>query len=60
MGLLENVLAAKAAAEAAYASHVQNGGSLSESQHAEILIAQVKAILAGETPTPEPESEPKE
>jgi chorismate mutase len=68
MSLAERVAAAKAAAEAKYAGQ---HSPLDPNQQAEILIAQVQAIAAGddeiETPpetfTPEPEApaeEPKE
>ena len=55
MSLLENVLAAKAAAEAVYSAQTESGQPLSETQKAEILIAQVRAIIADPTPIPVPE-----
>jgi hypothetical protein len=59
MSLLDQVLAAKAAAEAKFADQVSNGIHLSETQNAEILIAQVQAIIGGEKPDSEPKSEPE-
>jgi hypothetical protein len=55
--LLENVMAAKATVEAKYEAQTAAGSPLSPNQQAEILIAQVQAILAGEVLTIEPAAE---
>lgn len=55
MNLIERVVAAKAAAESKYAAQAANGVAMDPNQQAEILIAQVQAILAGEHLEPEPE-----
>lgn len=46
--LLDRVVAARATVEAKYPHQMQSGSPLNETQQAEILIAQVQAILAGE------------
>jgi hypothetical protein len=55
MSLAERVVAAKEAVEAKYAAQLANNIPLDPNQQAEILIAQVNAILAGETLAIEPE-----
>lgn len=46
--LLDRVVAARSVVEAKYPHQMQSGSPLNETQQAEILIAQVQAILAGE------------
>lgn len=57
MNLAEKVAAAKAAVEAKYAVQTASGVPLDPNQTAEVLIAQVQAILTGETVTLTAESE---
>lgn len=45
--LVDRVLAAKAEVEAAFSHQALHGVPLTEAQKAEILIAQVKAIIGG-------------
>jgi hypothetical protein len=49
--LPEKVAAAKSAVEAKYASQTASGVPLDPNQQAELLIAQVQAILGSETIT---------
>jgi hypothetical protein len=57
MSLIDKVMAAKVATEAKFASQVSNGIPLSDAQNTEILIAQVQAILGGETISIQPATE---